>query len=48
MKLNKNGWSTFELLVLSGCLLVALLVAVFFIYRLYDALGKDIHNNYKG
>ena len=47
MKLNKNGWSTTELLVLSGGLLIALLVAVFFIYRLYDALGKDVRNNYR-
>ncbi len=46
MKLNNKGWGTMEMLILSGCLLVALLVAIFFISRLYASFGKNMTNNY--
>ena len=36
-KLNNGGWGLVEMLVLSGILLVALLVAVYFIYVLYSS-----------
>ena len=36
---NKNGWGLAEMLFLSSLLLIALLVAVYFIYKLYCNLG---------
>ena len=36
-KLNNGGWGLVEMLVLSGILLIALLVAVYFIYVLYSS-----------
>lgn len=44
MKLNKKGWGTVEMLLLSGGLLIALLVAVFFIYKLYSSLDNSYAN----
>ena len=44
MKLNKKGWGTVEMLLLSGGLLIALLVAVFFIYKLYSSLDNSYTN----
>ena len=44
MKLNKNGWSTTEMLLLSGGLLIALLVAVYFISQLYGSFGASMRN----
>jgi len=38
-KLNNKGWGLGEMLVLSGILLIALLVAAYFIYRLYKELA---------
>ena len=40
MKLNKNGWGTLEMFLLSGGLLIALLVAVYFIGVLYGNLDN--------
>jgi len=37
MKLNNKGWGTTEMFLLSGGLLIALLVAVFFISQLYGS-----------
>ena len=39
MKLNKNGWGLVEMLVLSGILLLFLLIAVYFIHKLYGLMG---------
>ena len=36
-KLNNGGWGLVEMLILSGILLIALLVAVYFIYVLYNS-----------
>lgn len=44
MKLNNRGWGTGEMLLLSGGLLIALLVAVFFISKLYGNLALTSAN----
>lgn len=44
MKLNKKGWGTLEMFLLSGGLLIALLVAVFFISKLYGSLIASTGN----
>ena len=38
-ELNNRGWGLVEMLLLSGALLIALLVAIYFIYKLYSSLG---------
>ncbi len=38
-KLNNNGWGLTEMLVLCAILLIALFVAAYLIYRLYQSLG---------
>ena len=44
MKQNKNGWGTLQMILLSGGLLLALIVAIFFISKLYGSLGSSINN----
>lgn len=44
MKLNKNGWGTIEMFLLSGGLLIALLIAIFFISKLYGSMENTIGN----
>lgn len=44
MKLNKKGWGTAEMFLLSGGLLIALLVAIFFISKLYGTMESSIEN----
>ena len=44
MKLDNKGWGTLEMFLLSGGLFIALLVAVFFIYRFYGSMEKSIAN----
>ena len=44
MKLNNKGWGTMEMLLLTGGLLIALLVAVFFISKLYGSFAGSIGN----
>lgn len=46
MKLNNKGWGTGEMILLSCGLLVALLVAVFFISQLFKGFDKEMENNY--
>lgn len=41
MKLNKNGWSGKEMIILSTILLAFLLIAIFFIVRLYNGLNNS-------
>ncbi len=36
-KLNNRGWGLVEMLLLCAALLVALLVAIYFIYVLYES-----------
>ena len=38
-KLNNNGWGLTEMLVFCAILLIALFVAAYLIYRLYQSLG---------
>lgn len=38
-KLNNKGWSLTEMLLLCAIILIALLIMVFLIYRLYASLG---------
>lgn len=44
MKLNKNGWGTTEMLLLSAGIFIALLVAVYFISVLYGSFDNSIRN----
>lgn len=44
MKLNKNGWGTVEMLLLSAGIILALLVAVYFISKLYGSFDNSIKN----
>ncbi len=42
MKLNNKGWGTMEMMLLVGGLLIALLVAIFFISKLYGSFNNTI------
>lgn len=44
MKLNNNGWGTIQMLLLSGGLLVALIVAIYFIGSLYGSFSGAVGN----
>ena len=41
---NKNGWGTMEMVLLSGGLLLALFIAIFFIVRLYGSFESAVGN----
>lgn len=45
MALNKHGWGMKEMIVFSSVLLLFLLIAVFYILRLYNGIGRN--NTYK-
>lgn len=42
MKLNKKGWGTVEMLLLSGGLLIALIIAIYFIGKLYGSFDNAV------
>ena len=44
MKLNNKGWGTLQMILLSLGLFVALLVAIYFIGRLYGNLDNAVKN----
>ncbi len=44
MDRKKNGWGTLEMLLLCGGLLIALLVAIYFISKLYGSFDNSIQN----
>lgn len=44
MKVKKNGWGTLEMFLLCGGLLIALLVAIYFISKLYGSFGISTQN----
>ncbi len=46
MKLNNKGWGTTEMILLCCGLFIFLLIAVFFINRFYNSLGKEATSNY--
>lgn len=41
IKNNRHGWGLAEMLILSAVILIFLGIAIYFIFRLYSALGKD-------
>ena len=45
MKLNNHGWGLGEMLLLVALLLFFLLIAIFYIARLYNGFAKDNTNN---
>ncbi len=45
MKLDNKGWGTTEMFLLSGGLFIALIVAIFFISRLYGSLNIAVNNS---
>lgn len=46
MFLNKKGWSLREMLLLSGVLLLFLIIAIFYIFRLYNSFGEEASVSY--
>jgi len=44
LKLNNRGWGTVEMILLSGGLILALLMAIFFISKLYGDLASSVGN----
>lgn len=44
--LNKNGWGLREMLVLSGVLILFLIIAIYYIYTLYQELGIEMTSSY--
>ena len=44
--LNKHGWGLKEMLVLSGILVLFLIIAIYYIFTLYQELDKDVTHNY--
>ena len=44
--LNKHGWGLKEMLVLSGVLILFLIIAIYYIFTLYQEIGRDVTNNY--
>ena len=44
MKLNNKGWGTMEMLLLSGGLLIALIIAIYFIGTLYGSFSGSVGN----
>ncbi len=44
MKLNKNGWGTLEMILISLILLLALIVSIFFISKLYGSFANANSN----
>ena len=45
MSLNKRGWGLSEMLLLSSCLIVFLLLATYYIYVLYGKFERDDNTN---
>ena len=39
IKLDNKGWGLAEMLVLSGAILIALIVAAYLIYKFYNSMG---------
>lgn len=45
MKLNNKGWGYRMMALLMTILVIFLIVAIFFIYKFYTNVGKNIINN---
>jgi len=46
MYLNKHGWGLREMLVLSGILIIFLIIAIYYIYLLYNNVGEEYTIDY--
>ena len=46
MHLNKNGWGFGEMMVLLGILACFLLIAIYYIYIMYNNFDKEVNINY--
>lgn len=46
MKLNKHGWGLREMLILSGILILFLIIAIYFIYTMYNNFEGEINAGY--
>ncbi len=44
--LNKKGWGLQEMLILSGVLVLFLIIAIYFIYKLYSEIGNEFNDDY--
>ena len=44
--LNKHGWGLKEMLILSGILMLFLVIAIYYIFTLYQEMGKEMNTNY--
>ena len=44
--LNKHGWGLKEMLVLSGILILFLIIAIYYIFSLYQGLGLEVTDHY--
>lgn len=44
--LNKHGWGLKEMLVLSGILVLFLIIAIYYIFTLYQELDRDVTDHY--
>lgn len=47
LKLNNNGWGLRMMLLLTSVILIALLVATFYVIRLYSSIDKQVTSNTK-
>ena len=43
---NKHGWGLKEMLVLSGILMLFLVIAIYYIYTLYQEMGREVTTAY--
>ena len=46
MKLNNKGWGTTQMILLSGGILLALLIVVYFISMLYGSMDASVRNRH--
>ena len=44
--LNKHGWGLKEMLVLSGILVLFLIIAIYYIFTLYQEMGREVTASY--
>lgn len=42
---NKHGWGLKEMLILSGILMLFLVIAIYYIYTLYQSLDMEVASN---
>jgi hypothetical protein len=42
MRLNKHGWGLRQMLLLSGILIIFLIIAIYYIFVLYNSFSEDV------